>query len=364
MNRHIEQATKKKLSKKEDDKLESFVIDGIRYPLKYDIDHTHKKWLSYFDLMDTLETKTDAVSAQQLQRMREMYGTREEYLLKITLIVSEYDTVDAHDGERKKKLIGDFFKALGQEVPVFQLESVNTTDCGECGGNLIPLPPEDALTCEDCGLSVTYAENNINHFTYKQRNETEFKTKYSYDRLSHFTDKLAQMQGKERTNVPQEVFDKIRAEIRKENIPENFMMTKPFMVKMMKRANLSQWYEHSWYIIKVLYPHCKPLQLTNQAEETLKEMFKAIEAPFEKHKHLMRETVSMSARKSFLNYDYVLRKCFEILKMPELAELCPLRKNQAKVKTYDKVWRLICEDLGFEFIPSDPSKLSLDFSLQ
>jgi len=364
MNRHIERASKKRLKKKEDEQFESFVIDGVRYPIKYDVDHTHKKYLSYFDKMDELIQKSDEVSKKQYERMREMYGTRDEYLLKVALLVSQYYETDVYDSESKKAIITKYFKELGQDVPLFQLESVSYEECQECGGSLVPLPPEDALTCEECGLAVTFSEMNINHFTYKQVTEMDFRAKYSYDPLSHFSDKLAQLQGKERTNVPEEVLDKIRVEIQKENVPDHVVMTKDFIVKMLRRANLPQWYEHSWYIIKLLYPQFKPLQLTNQAEETLKEMFKAIEIPFQRHKHLMKETVSMSARQSLLKYDYVLHKCFQLLQMHEFADICPLLKSRAKIITYDKVWRKICEDLGFEFIPTDPSKTSLQISRQ
>lgn len=353
MNRHIERATKKTLKKNEQDNVYSFVINGQRYPQKYDIDYNNRKYLEYFDLMDTLATKTDPVSVRQLEKMQQTYGTRDEYFLKTALIVSEYESVAPHDGERKKELISKYFSVLNQEIPLFDIECVNTTECPECGGELSPMAPEDALYCEDCGVTQQISMNNSSrNYTYQQMRETSFAPKYSYDRLSHFTDKLAQIQAKENTHVSEEHLERIRAEIRKENVPDSVKFTRQFIIKMLKRANLPKLYENSLYILKTLYPEFKPLKLDSQAEETLKEMFKMIEKPFEKHKNLMKETVSMNERKSFLNYSYVLRKCFEILDMPEFAELCPLLKDEDKIKTYDKVWRLICDELCFPFYAS------------
>ena len=49
---------------------------------------------------------------------------------------------------------------------------------------------------------------------------------YSYKRINHFNEWLAQFQAKETTQIPQEVYDKILLELKKERITNMVDITK------------------------------------------------------------------------------------------------------------------------------------------
>ena len=57
-------------------------------------------------------------------------------------------------------------------------------------------------------------------------------------------------------------------------------------------------------------------------------------------------------RKNFLSYSYVLHKFCELLEYDNLLPHFPLLKSREKLQQQDNIWKLICKDLNWEFIPS------------
>lgn len=115
------------------------------------------------------------------------------------------------------------------------------------------------------------------------------------------------------------------------------------MKSLMKKLHLHQYYEHIPHIIsKISGKH--PPTLNRETEEEVKQMFKEIQEPFEKFRP--------KERTNFLSYSYVLHKFFEILKLPEFIVHFPLLKSREKLRLQDKLWKQICNELGWEFYPS------------
>jgi hypothetical protein len=79
-------------------------------------------------------------------------------------------------------------------------------------------------------------------------------------------------------------------------------------------------------------------------EEKLRTMFKQIQPAFLKH--------CPKDRKNFLSYSYVLYKFFQLLGMDEYLRYFPLLKSREKIFAQEVIWRAICKELHWEFIPS------------
>ena len=62
--------------------------------------------------------------------------------------------------------------------------------------------------------------------------------------------------------------------------------------------------------------------------------------------------VGWFARRSFLNYYYVLFELLETLKQDELLPKVPLLKTKLRLKQHDALWRKICEELDWGFRPT------------
>ena len=89
----------------------------------------------------------------------------------------------------------------------------------------------------------------------------------------------------------------------------------------------------------------KQAPLLNHAdEEKLRNMFKEIQVPFMKN--------LSSREKNFLSYSYVLHKFCELLELDHLLIHFPLLKSREKLQQQDTIWKLICQDLKWQYIPS------------
>lgn len=102
-------------------------------------------------------------------------------------------------------------------------------------------------------------------------------------------------------------------------------------------------YEHVFAICYKLNgvppPHIPP-----ELEEQLKSMFSQVQAPFEKHKP--------PTRQNFLSYGYTLYKFCELLGKDEYLQYFWMLKSNDKLYLQDQIWKKICKELQWEFIPT------------
>lgn len=162
----------------------------------------------------------------------------------------------------------------------------------------------------------------------------------SYKRINHFKEWCAQVQGKESTDIPEEVFEVVLAEIKKEKIVNSKGITYQKMREILKKLGINKYYEHIYYIIYRING-VPPPHFTPEIEEKLCNMFKDIQGPFLKFCPL--------GRKNFLSYSYVLYKFMEILGFKECLKLFPLLKARSKLFVQDMVWKNITAELKWPY---------------
>lgn len=212
--------------------------------------------------------------------------------------------------------------------------------CEECNIPLICLQQDGIMVCSECGYQELLLVEQNRPILRQQSKEASH---FSYKRINHFKEWCAQIQGKESTDIPTEVFEKILAEIRKEKIVDPKTITYGKMREILKKLKINKYYEHINYIINringVPTPHFTP-----ELEDKLCSMFKEIQGPFLKH--------CPPNRKNFLSYAYVLAKFFQILGLDEYMQYCQLLKSREKLAVQDVIFKNICADLGWKFEPS------------
>jgi len=212
--------------------------------------------------------------------------------------------------------------------------------CPRCHLQLTCIHQDGAMVCSDCGYQELLLIEQ-NRPLIRQPNKEA--SHYSYKRINHFREWCSQVQGKESTDIPEEIFENILKEIRKEKIQDTRKITYTKMREIMKRLRINKYYEHINYIINringVPTPHFSP-----ELEEKLCSMFKEIQGPFLKH--------CPKERKNFLSYSYVLFKFFQILNRHEYLRFFPLLKSREKLWVQDQIFKNICEDLNWPFMPS------------
>ena len=166
---------------------------------------------------------------------------------------------------------------------------------------------------------------------------------FSYKRINHYQEWLNQIQGKETTDIPEEVFDKIMLELKKQRIINVKDINRHKVKEILKKLKINKYYEHIPYILNRITGIPNP-NLTQELEEKLRNMFKEIQVPFLKHSPLVR--------KNFLSYSYVIHKFIQILGKNEYLRYFPLLKSREKLHQQEEIWKKICKDLGWKFIRS------------
>jgi hypothetical protein len=239
----------------------------------------------------------------------------------------------------KSSLVDDYL-AITNKQYIRKINQDNNEICKKCGTSLTCLQYDAIIICESCGYQELLLVEQ-NRPILKQNNKDT--SHFSYKRINHFREWCNQVQGKESTDIPDEVFEKILNEIKKEKIQNTKIITYNKMREILKRLRINKYYEHINYIINRINGIPIP-QFSSELEEKLCNMFRDIQGPFLKH--------CPKDRKNFLSYSYVLYKFFQILGLNEYLKFFPLLKSREKLYVQDQIWKKICEELDYKIIPS------------
>jgi hypothetical protein len=217
---------------------------------------------------------------------------------------------------------------------------VRETDiCQNCfKGEMIPLDDEGVLICNICAVNIPYLIENEKPSYKEPPKEVCF---YAYKKINHFKEIIAQFQGKETTQIPDEVIEQIQQQIKKERISLE-QLTHNKTKEILKKLGFNKHYEHIAFIKNKL--SIKPPVFTPELEDTLYNLFMEIQAPYAK--------TCPDYRVNFLNYYYVLFKFCELLGETQYLQDIPLLKDREKLIEQDETWKKMCVELNWEFIPT------------
>jgi hypothetical protein len=216
--------------------------------------------------------------------------------------------------------------------------------CNNCNIEKIVNTNDGTYICTKCG-EVSYILYEIEKPNYKNINDENNIQDNPYKRINHFNEWLVQIQGRETTDINNEVYQSIITEIKKnkELSCDLSLLTNKQLKKILRKLNLNKYYEHIPFIINKLNG-LPPPNISREHEEKFRAMFKEIQEPFTLY--------CPKDRKNFLSYSYVLHKFCELLELDELIVFFPLLKSRQKLKEHDYIWKKICQFLKWEFIDS------------
>lgn len=299
------------------------------------------------------------------QQIKEIRQKKKKYYLDNSKYIFDYfeNKKLVEDGKNKVKKIDSFFN-IKKSVDNQELTNNNINNsvqkylynidevffdinkfviqkdiCQFCNkGELIPIEHEGILVCKNCGKNVRYLVENEKPSYKEPPKEVCF---YAYKRINHFREILAQFQAKETTQIDDDVLQDIENQIKKERISLNEITTKKAK-EILKKLGYNKYYEHIPFIKDKL--GIKPPIMSPQLEEKLCDLFMDIQGPYAKY--------CPDDRVNFLNYYYTVYKLCELLNQDEFLPYFPLLKDKEKMIEQDEIWRKICEELDWEFIPT------------
>jgi predicted RNA-binding Zn-ribbon protein involved in translation (DUF1610 family) len=240
----------------------------------------------------------------------------------------------------RDKLLEDYLTKIHPECIKQIIKDDTYGECPDCETEMFFSQNEAMFTCVNCG-SQQFILMDSDKPSYKDPpREVSY---YAYKRINHFNEWLAQFQAKESTDIPQNVFDSILIELKKERILDTNNIKGVKIREILKKLKLNKYYEHVPHIINRLNGQNAPI-MNREIEEKLRYMFKEIQPSFQKY--------CPAGRNNFLSYSYVLYKFCELLELDEYLPCFPLLKNRDKLYIQDKIWEKICDELKWQFIRS------------
>jgi hypothetical protein len=299
------------------------------------------------------------------EKIKEINKKEKDYLLNNSSYIFEYfeNKKKIADCANKTTLLDNFFKIknddnllkeeLNKEKQNIQTYLANVDEnfldinnfvvatdiCKFCNkGEMIAVDYEGIMVCNVCSNSIKYLVENEKPSYKEPPKEVCF---YAYKRINHFREILAQFQAKETTQIPDEVIDNILNQIKKERIDLSHMTNKRTK-DILKKLGYNKYYEHIPFIKDKL--GIKPPIMSSELENMLCNLFMDIQAPYAKN--------CPDYRVNFLNYFYTVYKLCELLDQHHFLPYFPMLKDREKRIEQDEIWKKICDELGWEYIPT------------
>ena len=241
---------------------------------------------------------------------------------------------------KKKDAMNEYICNIDDSVQNIKYQNISYDKCKLCGGQTHMCEVKSELCCSQCGaLSDIIIVTEKSSYSDPPREVSYF----SYKRINHFNEWLAQFQAKEKTELPENIYHDIIDELNKTSYIDRSKLKYKDVRLILKKLNYNKYYEHIPHIISVLTNKRAPT-LDRKTEEVLRSLFKEIQIPFMNN--------CPPNRKNFLSYSYVLHKFCELLEFDHLLEYFPLLKSREKLHQQDIIWEKICKDLKWQYIPS------------
>jgi hypothetical protein len=250
----------------------------------------------------------------------------------------------------RAELLDSFMRRINKDYapepdkadPRYMRKSLAEVECGHCGSTeRVLVPNEGFLHCLDCD-TIEYVTLDSDRPSY--RDPPRELSYLCYKRSNHLNEWLSQTQGREYTNIPDSIYDAIMLELKRQKITNRATLERKKLKEILKKLGLNRYFEHLNYIHTLITG--KPsIRIPPNIEAQFKRMFAQIQAPFLKH--------APPNRKNCLSYSFSLSRMADLLGYDEIQAYLPRLKSKAKREEQNRLWKLICEDLGWEYSPQE-----------
>jgi hypothetical protein len=288
---------------KYENELNEYVCDCMPYLVEYSLDHKTEEYDPIFNTMIKKGVQRKDIYKKYLVNVENYKGT------------------------------------LGHEKTKININNLNCKSCNS--GDLVKDHVAAIYVCKKCGVCEEYLGDELSY--REEQEQTEKVVTSGYKKENHLNEWILQFQGRESTNIPQEVIDQLRSEFKKMRIKNINEISKEKVKQLLKKLRLTKYYEHSTYITHILNG-LNPPYMTQELEDKLRMMFREIQEPFVKH--------CPPDRNNFLSYSYVLYKFCELLEEDDYLPFFPLLKAKDKLRQQDEIWKNICNEVRWEYIPT------------
>ena len=220
-----------------------------------------------------------------------------------------------------------------------EIPSMQPDICAKCGEILQIHLQLSLLVCPQCGRASTFLE--AMHGTATSIDDGCGASSVNNKRISHWLDYLKVLKTSS-VDIPEEVIKAVMGSLR-ENRVQPRDLSIHCIRDALKALKLRKWYDQAHRITAII-EGVEPPSLTPEQEEKFKLMFMAAAYSFQKY--------CPESRTNFLSYSFCGRKIAEILGYTEFLPYFATLKGSEKLARADEIFKRICEDRNWPFIPS------------
>ena len=311
------------------------------------VDYIDKAW----EFLETFSDNEQSTSNEKSKNLKDIPEISEKIdnkskcnsnLSNLNILDYITKTGKTNKGEEYKKYYDKCILNINHPT---NINNFSNNNCKNCDNKEFQIDNKyGTIICVNCGLSEPYVEYSNSNINYNEYIHMEtISQPFSYQRKNHFKEWLNQLQGKEVTVIPESVINLVLQEVKKERITNIDEITSERIKKYLKKLGLNKYYEHIPNLISKITN--KPtLTISADFEKVLLDLFDKIQEPFKKH--------CPKERKNFLSYSYTLHKFCLLLGKKDYLIYFPLLKSREKLFEQERIWKDICNDLGWKFVPS------------
>lgn len=260
-------------------------------------------------------------------------GLTHERFLPNILLFCEYRETQTYDYVR-----------LLYRTEKFQcrLIPINKDACRYCySQELRTIPSQGCVVCTRCGTlsrECLFGDVEANLDLVSKRLPRDHSSNIQ-KRVNHFKYWLHRIQGTETNQLTPQHLQIIKEELdRLPLVP----ITYDRIRDVLKKLRLQRFYNNAYHILRRFTGNAL-VEFDLDHEQQLILMFRKIQLPFMKHR---------GSRVNMLSYFYLIRKFAEILGWQDIADAIPLLKAPDKLRQQDRIWKDICDQVGFPFYRS------------
>lgn len=205
-----------------------------------------------------------------------------------------------------------------------------TRICTSCATSTIDTTHEYGSYSQSFGLAQSIGVSPV-----------ELPRKHSdnvYKRCNHLKNWLNRLQGKERSTITRHQMENIMAYITQHRIVDLDYHT---MQDILRHLGYQKLYLNIYNIVNSITGKPK-FQLSKEHEEIIISKFMQMQEAYAK----------FTPRANMLSYVYLITKFVELLGWRDMALELPRFKSQVKLQQADNIWKNVCTEMGWEFIPS------------
>ena len=276
------------------------------------------------------------VAKQEPTKKRKIRKRKDEHSITRENVLEEYGIKICDVGDNNTEI--DKINYINLVEPSNKLSSSIHIECKTCGINKLFDNKENYYICPQC---------NCVEFVFNEGDQLNNNDKGGgpYKRKNHYREIMMQFQSKHSIDIPNIVYYKLYQELEKNNInpKKDKRFDILFLKKLLSKLGFKQFYDHRITIFCKMKDE-EPPTFTKNEEDKISSMFKQVEDSFEKNHPKNRD--------NFINYNYVIFKICELLELDHVLPYFTLLKSPDKLQEQDNMWKVICNDLRWEFYPT------------